>query len=94
MNYSLAGDRLDIQLKATILPGYEDAWSRVLLAIEDVTDREDARRLLTGSENYARGLFAHSPVSLWVEDFSGVKKLIDEIRDAGHHRPARLHRRA
>jgi diguanylate cyclase (GGDEF)-like protein len=83
VNYSLAGDRLDIQLKATILPGYEDSWARVLLAIEDVTDREDARRLLIGSENYARGLFAHSPVSLWVEDFSGVKKLIDEVRAQG-----------
>ena len=53
------------------------------VAIEDVTDREDARRRLVGSENYARGLFAHSPVSLWVEDFSGVKKLIDEIRGRG-----------
>ncbi len=83
VNYSLDGDRLDIQLKATILPGYEESWARVLLAIEDVTDREHARRLLIGSENYARGLFAHSPVSLWVEDFSGVKRLIDEVRSQG-----------
>ena len=83
VNYSLAGDRLDIQLKAAILPGHEHDWSRVLIAIEDVTAREDARRLLAGSENYARGLFAHSPVSLWVEDFSEVKKLIDEIRAQG-----------
>ena len=83
VNYTLGGDRLDIQLKATILPGYEDTWERVLLATEDVTDRETARRQLVGSENYARGLFAHSPVSLWVEDFSGVKKLIDEVRLRG-----------
>ena len=67
---------------------------RVLVAIEDVTERENARRRLTQSENYALGLFAHSPVSLWVEDFSGVKKLLDEIRDARHHRFPRLHRRA
>lgn len=83
VNYSLAGERLDIQLKATILPGHEETWSRVLLATEDVTDREEARRLLIGSENYARGLFAHSPVSLWVEDFSGVKRLIEEVRMQG-----------
>jgi diguanylate cyclase (GGDEF)-like protein len=83
VNYSLAGDRLDIQLRASILPGYEGDWSRVLLAIEDVTDREDARRRVVGSESYARGLFEHSPVSLWVEDFSGVKTLIDEIRAQG-----------
>ena len=83
VNYSIAGDRVDIQLKGTILPGHEHDWSRVLIAIEDVTDRETARRRLVGSENYARGLFDHSPVSLWAEDFSGVKKLIDEIRAQG-----------
>ncbi|HZD91324.1 MAG TPA: diguanylate cyclase [Pseudolabrys sp.] len=83
VNYTLLGERLDIQLKATIMPGYEDSWSHVLLATEDVTDRENTRRMLVGSENYARGLFAHSPVSLWVEDFSGVKRLIDDVRMQG-----------
>ena len=29
------------------------------------------------------GLFEHSPVSLWVEDFSGVKRLLDEMRERG-----------
>ncbi len=83
VNYTLAGERLDIQLKATIMPGHEETWSRVLLATEDVTDREEARRMLVGSESYARGLFAHSPVSLWVEDFSGVKRLIEDVRMQG-----------
>ncbi|RYG66637.1 diguanylate cyclase, partial [bacterium] len=32
---------------------------------------------------YARGLFDHSPVSLWVEDFSSVKSLIEGVRDQG-----------
>ncbi len=82
-NYTLAGERLDIHLQAAILPGFEHDWSRVLLAIEDITDRETALRQLVGSENYARGLFTHSPVSLWVEDFSGVKRLIDEVREQG-----------
>ncbi len=83
VNYTLAGRRLDIQLHGSILPGHEESWSRVLIAIEDVTERETARRKLTQSESYASGLFAHSPVSLWVEDFSGVKKLLDEIRERG-----------
>jgi hypothetical protein len=54
VNYTLNGDRLDIQLKAAILPGYEQSWERVLIVIEDVTDREEARRLLVGSENRRR----------------------------------------
>jgi diguanylate cyclase (GGDEF)-like protein len=83
VNYTLGGERLDIQLSGTVLPGHEKSWDRVMIAIEDVTEREGARRRLVDSENYAFGLFAHSPVSLWVEDFSGVKRLIDEVRARG-----------
>jgi diguanylate cyclase (GGDEF)-like protein len=78
VNYTLSGRRLDIVLNGSILPGYGASWERVLIAIEDVTERE-----LTVSEEYARGLFEHSPVSLWVEDFSSVKRLLDEIRERG-----------
>ncbi len=83
VNYSLSGRRIDIQLKGAILPGHEASWDRVLIAIEDVTERESARRGLSASENYARGLFEHSPVSLWVEDFSAIKRLLDEMRERG-----------
>jgi diguanylate cyclase (GGDEF)-like protein len=83
VNYTMSGRRLDIQLKGAVLPGYEQSWARVLIAIEDVTDRETARRKLTISEDYARGLLQHSPVSLWVQDFNGVKQLIEEARERG-----------
>jgi diguanylate cyclase (GGDEF)-like protein len=83
VNYTLSGKRLDIQLKGSVLPGYESDWERVLVAIEDVTERETARRRLAVSEEYARGLFEHSPVSLWVEDFSSVKRLLDDVRERG-----------
>jgi diguanylate cyclase (GGDEF)-like protein/PAS domain S-box-containing protein len=83
VNYTLAGERLDIQLSGRILPGHEQSWDRVMVAIEDVTERESARRRLVDSQNYAFGLFAHSPVSLWVEDFSAVKRLIDDVRIRG-----------
>jgi diguanylate cyclase (GGDEF)-like protein len=83
VNYTLSGDRLDIQLHGTILPGHEQSWDRVMVVIEDVTERETARRRLIASENYASGLFMHSPVSLWVEDFSGVKRLVDDVRARG-----------
>lgn len=83
VNYTLTGERLDIQLKGTVLPGSEDSWARVLVSTEDVTERESARRSLAASEAYARGLFDHSPVSLWVEDFSSVKLLLDDLRMRG-----------
>lgn len=83
VNYSLTGRRLDISLRATVLPGHEDTWDRVLIAIEDTTERTRAERALKRSEQYALGLFEHSPVSLWVEDFSNVKFLIDGVRAQG-----------
>ena len=83
VNYTLQGRRLDIVLDGSLLPGHEQSWDRVLLAIEDVSERAAAQRALRQSESYARGLFEHSPVSLWVEDFSAVKRLIDEVREAG-----------
>jgi diguanylate cyclase (GGDEF)-like protein/PAS domain S-box-containing protein len=83
VNYTLSGKRLDIQLKGAVLPGYQDSWERMLIAIENVTERETARRHHAASEAYAHGLFEHSPVSLWVEDFSGIKSLLDEMRLRG-----------
>ena len=83
VNYTLTGQRLDIQLRGRLLPGAEKTWDRVLVAIEDVTEREMARRKLALSEEYAQGLFEHSPISLWVEDFSAIKKLLDEARQQG-----------
>ena len=83
VNYSLSGRRVDVQLRGAILPGYEDSWARVLVSTDDVTERETARRSLAKSETYARGLFQHSPVSLWVEDFSAIKRLLEEMRERG-----------
>ncbi|MER0239772.1 sensor domain-containing diguanylate cyclase [Fulvimarina sp. MAC8] len=83
VNYTLTGRRLDVQVKGRIVPGYESDWSRMLVSTEDVTEREVALRRLGRSEEFARGLFEHSPISLWVEDFSSIKELLDDARMRG-----------
>ena len=83
VNYALDGRRLDVQVRARVLPGYEDNWSRVLVSLEDVTTEVRGTEQLQRSEQYSRDLFEHSPVSLWVEDFSEVKRLLDEVRTRG-----------
>ncbi|MEG0051851.1 MAG: sensor domain-containing diguanylate cyclase [Comamonas sp.] len=83
VNYDLDGRRLDVQVRARVLPGYEDSWSRVLVSLEDVTAEVQGTAQLQQSEQYARDLFEYSPVSLWVEDFSVVKRLMDEVRARG-----------
>ena len=83
VNYTLSGQRLNVELKGVILPGYEEDWARVLVAIEDVTAREQARQALALQTSYAHALFEHSPVSLWVEDFSAIKTLFDDLKTRG-----------
>jgi diguanylate cyclase (GGDEF)-like protein len=85
VNYALDGRRLDVQIRARILPGHEDSWSRVLVSLEDVTAEVRSEAQLRRSEAYARDLFERSPVSLWVEDFSEVKRLLDGVRAQGIH---------
>jgi len=83
VNYTLDGQRLDICLDATVMPGHEDTWARVLLSVDDITERVRTERDLRRSDQYSLGLFEHSPVSLWVEDFSAVRMLLEEVRAAG-----------
>ena len=83
VNYALDGRRLDVHVRVRVLPGHEASWDRVLVSLDDITERVRAERLRQESERYARGLFDHSPVSLWVEDFSAVKDLLDDIRARG-----------
>lgn len=83
VNYALDGRRLDVKIRARILPGHEVTWSRVLVSLDDVTSQVRSAHQLQRSERYARDLFEHSPVSLWVEDFSAVKRLMDEVRAQG-----------
>jgi diguanylate cyclase (GGDEF)-like protein len=83
VNYALDGRRIDIEIHVCVLQGHESTWDRVMVSLEDVTDKVMAQQKLIESEQYARSLFDHSPVSLWVEDFSGVKVLLDEARAQG-----------
>lgn len=83
VNYTLGGRRLDIQLRGAVLPGHEATLDRVLLTVEDVTPREEARRSELISRQHAEGIFEHSPVSLWVEDFSKIRQLLEELRNRG-----------
>ncbi|WP_246710156.1 sensor domain-containing diguanylate cyclase [Martelella soudanensis] len=80
VNYTLSGQRLDIQLRGRILPGHEEALDRILLTTEDVSVREAAHRRERQQTLYAQGLFEHSPVSLWVEDFSRIRSLLEDLR--------------
>jgi diguanylate cyclase (GGDEF)-like protein len=76
VNYALDGEAVDILLHWRILPGYEQTWERVLVTIENITARKKAERRL-------QELFEASPISLWEEDYSGIREYFDSLRRAG-----------
>ena len=76
LNYTLAGEPLDILLHWRILPGAERSWEQVLVSIENITVRKQAERRL-------RDLFEASPISLWEEDYSALKAYFDTLRAEG-----------
>lgn len=76
VNYTLQGKTVDIILHWRILPEYESNWERVLVTVEDITSRKMAERRM-------RALFEASPVSLWEEDYSDIKKFFDGLRLQG-----------
>jgi PAS domain S-box-containing protein len=56
---------------------------RVHCALRDVTEARLTDARLRESESRYRTLFAESPVSLWEEDFSGIRRYFDRLRALG-----------
>lgn len=76
INYTLEGEALDIRMSLRVLPQAELDWSQVLITLEDITARKDAERRF-------ESLFEASPISLWEEDWSGIKLFLDTLRTQG-----------
>ena len=83
VNYALDGTPIEIRLHWAALPGAEESLARVLVSIEDVTAQKRAERAVTASEARFRGLFDNAPVSLWEEDYTGIRRIFDRLRAEG-----------
>lgn len=51
-----------------------------MITTEDITTYQDAQRLEAKNRILAESMFNYSPASLWVEDFSRIKRRLDQIR--------------
>lgn len=73
MNYTCSGKQIDVQLKANIVPSYENTWEKILLTTEDISPYQNARR-------YAESLFTYSPSPIWIQDYSQIKQHFQVLR--------------
>lgn len=54
-----------------------------IAVVEDISQRKAAEQARSESEARYRELFENSPISLWEQDFSGVKRAIEALRQQG-----------
>jgi diguanylate cyclase (GGDEF)-like protein len=83
VNHRIDGTKLQIRLGITRLNDAAEPWDRTLVSIEDLTEEREAQRRAFVNEQYAKGLFQYSPISLWVNDFSEIKSMLENLREQG-----------
>jgi len=80
---TMKGRRFYSTIEFAVAPGHEEDWSKVFVSIIDITDRRQTEEIIRRSEARYRSLFEESPVSLWEEDFSELKKYFAALKSSG-----------
>jgi len=77
----LDGTVIDIDLRG--MPIHYQGGDAIQFMARDITERKHAEEVIRESEERYRRVFENSPVSIWEEDFSGVKALFDDLKKEG-----------
>ena len=89
---TLNGEKKNLLLTLTVMPGFENTLSKVLISFIDITQRKEAEDALQKSEMFLRTFIENTPFEIWARDINGVgilenKKLVDHFGSILGHKP-------
>ncbi len=77
------GEALPLSVNFSVLHDLEGKPSKIIAVSRDISEQKKAEKALGESENRFRTLFEESPISIWEEDFTEVKKYLDNLKEKG-----------
>jgi PAS domain S-box-containing protein len=77
------GQEFPIWLTASIVKDSNGEPIALVGVIRDITERKHIEQVLLENEERYRSFFEDSPISLWEEDSSDIKKYIDNLKSKG-----------
>ena len=75
VSQTITGKKLYIDVKLNIAPGYEKTWERILISVNNLTEREKMTRAIKESEKQFRAIFEDAPLMINSFDKSGTCQL-------------------
>ena len=82
--YAPSADK-DCYLQLQIVPQFNVKHEQIgaIVLLEDLTEYKKKEDIIKAQAAQFRSLFEDSPTALWEEDFSEIKKFVDELRESG-----------
>lgn len=78
--FTKQGKIIWVNLNVTSILDQTKKQDTAISIVEDITLKKEAEELLKKSEIRFKSLFEDTPIPLWEEDFSAVKKYLDELK--------------